>query len=89
MAGPHFTTMREIRIGEMLFRLRTISGGVIGIGGRVLPARGLFETWVLTSKGMIDGHRKSPDATWQGTPEEIETLAAALLDLAAAVRANP
>jgi hypothetical protein len=89
MVGDPIHLVKEVRIGRRLFRFLIIPAGIRGIGGQILPARGLFETWLLTEKGAIDGHRKYPDATWQGTATELETLASELNAIAQIVRANP
>lgn len=51
MAGPQFTERRRVRIGQEEIVFSTIPSGVFG--GRVLPARGLLETWVLTARGGV------------------------------------
>lgn len=86
---PSFTERRRVRLGAAELVFSTIPAGVV-VNDTILPARGLFEAWVLTQRGdKIDTHRKSPFAEWQGSAEEIEALAAELLTLAALVRANP
>lgn len=88
MAHLEFTERHRIRLGNHEIIFKTIPAGVFG--GRALPARGLIEGWVLTARGdKIDTHRKYADFVWQGSAEELETMAHELLALANVTRTAP
>jgi hypothetical protein len=87
MALPDFQTIHEIKLGHHLLRFKVIESRTMN--GHTLPPRGLVETWVLTPKGAVDGHRHYPAAIWQGTAAEIIALADELHTMAAIVRTLP